>query len=172
MQIVRISKPVPQWISDLSRDSPLAIAIRWGSAVLAVAAASFWYGLFSKKGRVGRFDFAVGADALLGAAALGTGAAIPGLSYIFIWPLLPGLAAAAFEFISGNDARRAPGWPQLAGRLAAAAAAIFLLVPGILIAILSVDIQSIYCVSIFILVLLGFLIPPLDVFFVVKPAAD
>ncbi len=55
-------------------------------------------------------------------------------------------------------------WPQLIGLLAGGAASIILFVPGILIALLAIDIRMIYLVPLFIAALLGFLVPILVTF--------
>ena len=100
---------------------------------------------------------------LLYFAAFGTSVFFPALSYIFVWPLLFGLLAALSWFPSKTKTVHGLGWLQLLGVLGAAIIAILLFVPGILIALLSIDIRMIYLVPIFVVALLGFLIAPWEI---------
>jgi flagellar biosynthesis protein FliQ len=57
------------------------------------------------------------------------------------------------------------GWPQFLGLLVEAAIAVVMFIPGVLIAVVSIDIRTIYFVPILLVVLLGFLILPSEYLF-------
>jgi hypothetical protein len=164
-QRVIISQPPSKLEAELSGESWLSETIRWGSAALALITTPLWYALFHKIKKVGRDDFVMGAYLLLYIAAFGTSIFVPALSYIFSWPLLFGLVAAVFLFRSKVKNAPESGWPQLLGVLGSAVIAIVLFVPGILIALLSIDIRMIYYVPVFVVALLGFLVAPLEILF-------
>jgi hypothetical protein len=149
--------------NDLIGDSLLSNVIRWGSAALALVTMYLWYALFYKVTGVERDDFGMGAYLLLYIVASGSSVFFPALSYIFVWPLLFGLIAALSWFFSIAKKVQGMGWLQLLGPLGSAVVAIVLFVPGILIALLSIDIRMIYLVPFFVVALLGFLVAPLEI---------
>jgi hypothetical protein len=73
--------------------------------------------------------------------------------------LLFGLIAMLIWFSSKNGVLHQPEWSQVLALLAAGMSAIVLFVPGIMIALLSVDIRMIYVVPVFIVAFLDFLVP-------------
>ena len=145
-------------------DSLLSNSIRWGSAILPLGTTFLWYALFRKTKRIEKYDLAIGTYLLLYVGAFGTTMALPALSYLFVWPLLAGLTATLFWFLSDKGTTEKLGWPQFLGLLGAGVVAIVLFVPGILIALLSIDIRIIYLVPVFVVTLLGFLVAPLENF--------
>jgi hypothetical protein len=149
----------PTLAGALVGDSPLSNGIRWGAALLPLGTTFIWYTLARKKKKVGREDLAAGVSVVLYVAACGTTLAIPGLSYLLVWPLLAGIIAAVIRFSTRGGETPQAGWLPFIGQVIAAGIAIVLFVPGILIAVLSIDIRSIYFVPIFVVTLLGFLIP-------------
>jgi len=146
-------------------DSLLSTSIRWGAAFLTLAAAWLWAALFLKRKKVPALHLVSGTYCLLYLFAAGTSLAFPALSYIFIWPLLAGLLALFFRLLPGSGTASEPGWPVFLLELAAGVLAVLLFVPGVLMAILSIDIRSIYFVPLFVAAWLGFLLLPLEVFF-------
>jgi hypothetical protein len=165
IRLVMIPAPATQLTSALIGDSLLSNSIRWGSAILTLIATYLWYALFRKTNKVDRYDLAIGAYLLLYAVACGTTLAFPMLSYIFVWPLLAGLIAALFWFPSSKRTPDRQAWPQFLGTLGAGVIAVVMFVPGILIALLSIDIRMISLVPVFVAALLGFLAPNLEFLF-------
>jgi len=149
---------------SLVGDSLLSNSIRWGSAFLTLMTTFLWYTLFRRTKRVDTYDLAFGAYLLIYACACGTTLAVPALSYLLVWPLLAGLIAILFRFSSGKEKPGQMSQPQFFGLLGAGVVAIMLFVPGIIIALFSIDIQMIPLVPVFVVVLLGFLIPDLEIF--------
>jgi hypothetical protein len=145
--------------SSLIGDTLLSNGIRWGTAILAVLATFLWYALFSRAKGIEKYDFAFAAYSLLYICAAITTAAFPALSYLFEWPLFAGLMAMLFWLPSNKGATKQTGWLQLSGLLSAGVIAVVLFIPGILIALLSVDLRMIYLVPVFVVALLGFLVP-------------
>ena len=107
-------------------------------------------------------DIFIGSSTCLYFAVFGTSVFSPALSYLFVWPLLFGLISVAFWFSLNEKRVYRSGWPQFLGVLGAAVLAMLLFVPGILIALLSIDIRMIYLIPIFVVAMLGFLVPPFE----------
>jgi hypothetical protein len=147
----------------LEGETLLSNGIRWGSTILALATTFLWYALLRKAKKAGGNDLALGAFALLFIGAIGATIAFPAISYLFVWPLLADLLATVFRFLPGKGKTGQPGWPQFLGLVGAGVIAIVMFVPGILIALFSIDIRMIYLVPVFVVTLLGFLIPTLEV---------
>ena len=147
--------------SALTGYTPLSNLIRWGSATLAVAATFFWVAFFRKKAHLKLDDLVMGVTIILFLAAGATSIFYAELSYLFIWPLLFSLLAMAVKFIRNEAQSPRPGGLPLRLSLLAAVVAIVLFVPGALIAVMSIDIQMIYLVPVFIVFLLGYLLSPL-----------
>ena len=156
--LVLFSRPSAQLAAQLTGDSLLSNGLRWGSAILTLAVTWLWYVLFRKTRKVQPDDLDTGTYSILYLCACGTSLALPSLSYIFVWPLLAGLLALSFRLLT--DPARAPGWPVFLAELAAGVLAALLFVPGILMALLSIDIQMIYLVPVFVAAWLGFLVLP------------
>ncbi len=149
-QLVTSSTPASQLISDLTGDSLLSNSIRWGSAILSIITSFAWLTLFRKKYHVSKVDLTLGVTLVLYLAALGTTAAFPALSYLLEWPLLAGLIAGLFWIPSMRGDADQPGWLEFIGMLGAGVIAVVMFVPGILIALMSIDIQMIYFVPVFV----------------------
>lgn len=158
----------PQLGITLEGDSLLPNVIRWGSAILAPVTTILWYGLFRKKKNVGRHDFAFAAYLFLYITACALTFAFPELSYLIVWPLLFRLMAAIPWFPSRKGTTDEPGLLQFLAGLGAGVAAVVILVPGILIALFSIDIRMIYIVPVFVVALLGFLVPAIEIYFAKK----
>jgi hypothetical protein len=154
----------PGLVSSLIGDSWLSNSIRWGSAILAGVMTFLWFNLFSRFKRIQKYDFAFAAYLILYICAAITTLGFPALSYLIEWPLLAGLTAMLFWFPSRQGISGQPGWLQLGGLLTAGVIAIVLFIPGILIALLSVDLRMIYLVPVFMVAFLGFLFPILGYF--------
>jgi hypothetical protein len=159
VQVLFFSRPSPQLAAQLTGDSLLSNGLRWGSAILTLAVTWLWYVLFRKTRKVQPDDLDTGTYSILYLCACGTSLALPSLSYIFVWPLLAGLLALAFRLLS--DPARQTGWPVFLAKLAAGVLAALLFVPGLLMAIISIDIRSIYFVPLIVAAWLGFMVPPL-----------
>ena len=155
------AQPASNLSEGLIGDSLLSNSIRWGSAVLTLVSTVLWYGLFNKVKRVGWNDLVVGAYLFLYIGAFGTSLALPALSYILVWPLLFGAIVAMVRFAWIALKMHEPGWLTLLGSGITAVIAIVLFVPGILIAMLSIDIRMIYLVPVFVAALAGFMVAPL-----------
>jgi hypothetical protein len=82
-----------------------------------------------------------------------------------VWPLLAGLIAALFWFPPSKRTPDQQAWPQFLGTLGAGVIAVVMFVPGILIALLSIDIRMVYLVPVFVAAVLGFLVPTLEILF-------
>jgi hypothetical protein len=149
----------PELGQALIGESFLSNSIRWGSAILAVVATCLWVILFRKNKKIGGLDLAIGAYSFLFAGAIGSTFASPELSYIFVWPLLIGLIALVIWLLSQQDKINQTRWFSSLIFLASGIIAIILFVPGILIALFSIDIRMIYLVPIFIVAFQYFLIP-------------
>jgi hypothetical protein len=141
--------------SSLIGDSLLSNSIRWGSAILTFVTTFIYFALFSRTPKIKKYDFTFAAYSILFFCAAITTFGYPALSYLFTWPLLAGLMA----MFSSKGTTEHLGWLQHLGYLGAGMIAIVLFVPGILIALLSVDIREIYLVPVSVVVLLCFLVP-------------
>ena len=150
---------------SLMGETLLSKSIRWGSMIFAVIATFIWYVLFSKTKKVRKNDLAIGAYFLLYLGAFASTVAFPAISYLFVWPLLFGLIATFFWFLPRKGMADRKGWPQFLGLLVEAAIAVVMFIPGVLIAVVSIDIRTIYFVPILLVVLLGFLILPSEYLF-------
>ena len=106
-------------------------------------------------------DLVFGSFLLLFVAAGVTSVAFPGISYLLVWPLLFGLIAWGLRFSSIAKGLQGVAWPAYFGDMAAALVAVLLFVPGILIAMLSLDIWLIYYVPVFVAAFGGFFIGPI-----------
>jgi flagellar biosynthesis protein FliQ len=78
---------------------------------------------------------------------------------------LVGLIATFFWFLPRKGMAHQKGWPQFLGLLVEAVIAVVMFIPGILIAVVSIDIRTIYFVPILLVVLLGYLILPSEYLF-------
>jgi len=78
-----------------------------------------------------------------------------------VWPLLACLLAALFWFPPNHGKPGQPEWLRHLGLPIAAVIAAALFVPGIFNAMMSLEIQTIYLVPVFVVVMLGFLVQPL-----------
>ena len=149
----------------LMGETLLSKSIRWGSMIFALIATFIWYVLFSKTKKVRKNDLAIGAYFLLYLGAIASTVAFPAISYLFIWPLLVGLIATFFWFLPRKGMADQKGWPQFLGLLVEAVIAVVMFIPGILIAVVSIDIRTIYFVPILLVVLFGYLILPSEYLF-------
>jgi hypothetical protein len=163
-ELVILVGPTPQLASALTGDSLLSNSLRWGSAILTAGTTWLCFGLFRKTRIKKSSDLVTGTYLALYLGACATSLAVPGLSYIFVWPLLAGLIALFIRLLFDRNAQQAPGWPVFLAELAAGVLAGLLFVPGILIAVMSIDISSLYIVPIFVAAWLGFLVAPLEIF--------
>jgi hypothetical protein len=171
-QLLFFSNPSTQLAAELTGDSLLSNSLRWGAAFLAVAATWLWVARFRKTQKCKPADLVTGLYLLLYLGACGTSLAFPGLSYIFVWPLLASLIALFIRLLFDRNPPQAPGWPVFLAALAAGVVAVLLCVPGIIIAVMSIDIRSIYFVPVFVTAWLGFLVAPLEIFFSrIEPSA-
>ncbi len=151
----------PALALDLIGDSVLSSSIRWGSTILTLLTTFLWYAWFKKVNHVSGVDLAFGCYILLYACAFGTTVALPALSYLFVWPLLACLLAAFVWFPPNHGKSGQPEWLRHLGLLIAAVIVVALFVPGIFNAMMSLEIQMIYLVPVFVVVMLGFLVQPL-----------
>ncbi len=145
-------------------DSLLSNSLRGGSVVLAILAVVSWYGLLGKWYRGDRDDLLMGTYLFLYMAAGFSIVFYPAVSYILIWPLLLTLLPMLIRFSRINSTTTGK-WIGFFGWTLASLVAIVLFVPGILIAALSVDIQSIYLVPVFVAILFSYLMPPFIILF-------
>jgi hypothetical protein len=150
---------------SLVGETLLSNSIRWSSAILALVTTSLWYALFSKTKKVGKYNLAIGAYFLLYMGAFASTVAFPAISYLFVWPLLAGLIATFFWFLTRKGMADQMGWTQFLGLLGAGVIAVAMFIPGTLIALVSIDIRMIYFVPVLVVSLLGFLVLPLDFLF-------
>jgi len=157
------ARPEARVFNELFNDSLLSNSLRWGAAILAMAAAGVWFTLFHRAKGVGWNDLVLGSFLLLFVAAGVTSVAFPGISYLLVWPLLFGLIAWGLRFSSIAKGLQGLGWPAYFGDMAAALVAILLFLPGILIAMLSLDIWLIYYVPVLVAAFGGFFIGPITV---------
>jgi hypothetical protein len=164
-ELVILVGPTPQLASALTGDTLLSNSLRWGSAILTVGATWLCFGLFRKTLKKKSSDLVIGTYLALYLGACGTSLALPGLSYIFVWPLLVGLIALFIRLLFDRKPPQAPGWPAFLAGLAAGVVAVLLFVPDIVIAVMSIDIRSIYFVPVFVAAWLGFLFAPLEIYF-------
>ncbi len=155
-------RPPPAWVAGLAGGSPLATFIRWAAAILAVLSTLLWYALCRRRWRVNAEELILGASTILFLVAGGTSLFFPELSYLFVWPLLFGLLSEALRLRNSGVRSGEPGWPRLLLLLASSIITIVLFVPGVLIAVLSIDITMIYLVPVFIVLMLGNLVSLLD----------
>jgi hypothetical protein len=98
----------------------------------------------------------LGTDTALYIIAVVTSLAMPDVSYLFVWPLLIRSAAKGLVFVSP---KQGTGLFSFLLELFSALIAVVLFVPGILIALLSIDMQMIFLVPVFVVSFLGFLYP-------------
>jgi hypothetical protein len=143
----------PQLAADLTGDSFVSNAIRWGSLVLTLIATAAWYVWFAKRKNIDRIALYLGANLCLYAFAFATTFALPGASYLFVWPLLVSSAGMGLGFLSQKKGVRLFSFLLV---FVSALVAVVLFVPGILIAVISIDIQMIFLVPVFVVSLLGF----------------
>ena len=166
LQLTLFSRPSPHLAAQLTGDSLLSNTLRWGSALLALAATWLWVTFIGKWKNVPPLDLAAGTYCLLYLFTAGTSLAFPALSYLFVWPLLAGLIALFARLLPARNPAPAPAWPVFLLELLAGLVVVLLFVPGLLIAVLSIDIQSIYFVPLFVTAWLGFLVLPLEGFLI------
>jgi hypothetical protein len=145
----------------LTGDSLLSNAIRWGSVVLTIAAVILWAGLALRWIKGDRDDLVLGTYLLMYAGAGLTLALFPAVSYLIVWPLLYGLAAMLIRWSGKRAASLSLNWASFIGWTGAALVATLLLVPGIIVAVLSVEIQSIFLIPLFVGLWGTFLVGPI-----------
>ena len=150
---------------SLVGETLISHSIRWGSTILALVTTCLWYTLFSRKKRAGIYDLAIGAYLLLYMGDFASTVAFPAVSFLFAWPLLIGLVAALLCFPSDIGWTGHKKWLQYLGLLGAGVIAVIMFVPGLLIALESIDIRMIYFVPLLLVALLGFLLLPLELLF-------
>jgi hypothetical protein len=146
----------------LTEDTLLSNSIRWVSMILTVVVTYFWYAFFKKNTRAGSCEFVLGAYLLLYCFSAGITLALPVLSYLFVWPLLAGLLAALLWLPSRMETTTDSGWLEFLAITVSGIIAVVFFIPGILIALISIDIRMIYLVPVFVVCFLGFLIPNLE----------
>jgi hypothetical protein len=152
-------------INMLNGDSLLSNGLRWGSVILAFLVLACWYRIIILWKKADRDEIVTGTYLLLYMLAGFAVATMPSVSYLVIWPLLFAFAAMLIRFTGKKSPVAGQTWAAFFGWLAAALVAVILFTSGILNAILSIEIESVYLVPLFVTVLGGFVVGPIVMVF-------